>query len=135
MIKVVLDTNVLVSALLNPQGPSGQILDLILSGEVYICLDERIRYEYRDVLTRAKFGFDAADIDDIFAFLEDDCLNVAAKPLALKFTDPADEKFLEVAVAAKAKYLITGNLKHYPHYLKTISIIPPAKFISEYKSL
>ena len=135
MIKVVLDTNILVSALLNPYGPSSQILNLVLSGDIRLCLDERIYCEYRQVLLRDKFGFDRGDVKDLLDFIEGDGLNVMAKVLSVKWTDPADAKFLEVVIAADAGYLVTGNLKHFPtSKFKSISILSPVRFLTAYSS-
>ena len=130
MTTVVLDTNVLVSALFNPHGPSSQILNLILSNTIMVCLDERIRYEYREVLLRDKFGFDPKAVDDLIDFFDQEGLYITATPFAWQWPDHADAKFLEVAVAAQAGYLITGNLKHYPaNTIKHLKIIAPARFL------
>lgn len=61
--KVVLDTNVLVSGLLQPFGLSGQIVSLVASGELVLCHDARILAEYREVLLREKFRFDPERIE------------------------------------------------------------------------
>ena len=55
--RIVLDTNVLVSGFLSPHGPPGAILRSILAASITLCLDERILTEYRDVLTRGRFAF------------------------------------------------------------------------------
>ena len=54
MIRIVLDTNVLVAGLLSDKGPPGQIVDLIIIGEIEIACDSRILAEYRDVVERPK---------------------------------------------------------------------------------
>ena len=58
--RIVLDTNVLVSGLLSPHRPPGEIVRLVSGGLVSLCLDARIVAEYRDVLARPRFGFDQA---------------------------------------------------------------------------
>ena len=69
--KVVLDTNVLVAALLNPRGIPADILNLVLNEEVTLCYDDRIIGEYRSVLKRDKFGLDSDDVDTVIDFLEE----------------------------------------------------------------
>ena len=68
--KVVLDTNVLVSGLLNPDGNPGRVLDLLLAGEITLLVDDRILAEYRAVLARPRFGFDVGDIVDVISQIE-----------------------------------------------------------------
>lgn len=68
--KVVLDTNVLMSGLLSPQGAPAAVLRCILAGSALVCFDERILSEYRGVLARSKFGFDAAQAAILLEFIE-----------------------------------------------------------------
>ena len=56
--RIVLDTNVLVSGLLTPFGSSGEIVRMVFSGELILCIDARILSEYKEVLNRPKFKFD-----------------------------------------------------------------------------
>ncbi len=68
--RVVLDTNVLVSGLLNPDGSPGRVLDLFLAGGITLLVDDRILGEYRAVLPRPKFGFDTNDVADLLAEID-----------------------------------------------------------------
>lgn len=68
--KIVLDTNVLVSGLLSPQGAPATVLRSVLAGSVSICVDERILSEYRIVLARSKFDFDVERVAVLLGFLE-----------------------------------------------------------------
>ena len=112
--KIVLDTNVLVSGLLSPQGAPAAVLRSVVAGSAFICFDERILSEYRTVLARSKFGLDAEQVTVLLAFLEAAGQSVLAPPLALSLPDPSDEAFVEVAIAAGTDFLVTGNLKHFP---------------------
>ena len=112
--RVVLDTNVLVSALLSPFGPPAEILRLVTTGVVRICHDARVLGEYRRVLLRPAFPFRSPQVESLLAQIEADGEPVAAFALSRRLPDPDDEAFLEVALAGKARYLVTGNLKHYP---------------------
>ena len=112
--KIVLDTNVLVSGLLSPQGAPATVLRSVVAGSASICFDERILSEYRRVLARRKFGFDAEQVAVLLEFLEATGHAVLAPPLALSLPDTSDEAFVEVAVASSADFIVTGNLKHFP---------------------
>ncbi len=126
---IVLDTNVLVSGLLSPQGPPAQILNLILNRHIRVLYDNRILAEYAGVLHREKFRFSSELIDPVIDFLEREGGFVTANPVGNKLIDEGDVKFLEVALSGDADYLITGNTKHYPD---SEMIITPTLFIEKY---
>ncbi len=129
--RIVLDTNILVAALLSPSGSPAAVLQLILAGSVVLCFDARIMSEYREVLGRPRFGFDAALIEDVLAFLETEGDLVASVPLNLSLPDPADGVFIEVGVAGIVDYLVTGNLKHFPAQERQgLSVVSPREFIN-----
>lgn len=127
--RIVLDTNVLVSGLLSPRGPSAEIIQLLLAGSVTLCVDSRILAEYRAVLPRPKFGFDPGHVSTFLAFLEAQAILVQPSPLPTRLPDPDDEPFLEVALAGEA-HLVTGNLKHYPSGARLgAKVVTPRGFI------
>ena len=111
--KVVFDTNILVSALLTPGGDCDRVVRLAGIGVVQPCLDSRLMAEYEDVLPREGLAIPAQEsdrlLDDLRAFSE----VVAAPPLAARLPHASDLPFLEVAAAAQA-ILVTGNLRHFP---------------------
>jgi putative PIN family toxin of toxin-antitoxin system len=126
---VVLDTNILVSALLSPFGPPARVLDMVLGGDVQVAYDDRLMAEYREVLARPKFGFAPDDVATVLAFLETDGERVTAAPLPCELPDPDDLPFLEIAVQAGAA-LITGNTTHYPTTVRgAVSVLTPAEFL------
>jgi len=112
--RIVINTNILVSALINPFGPPARVLDLVLLQELKPVFDDRILAEYREVLRRDKFGFSPDDVDDLLTFIEAEGQRIVAPPLDVSLSDPDDLPFLEVAVAAGADVLVTGNPRHYP---------------------
>lgn len=131
---VVLDTNVLVSGLLQPFGPSGQIVRLVAAGELVLCHDPRILTEYREVLLRERFGFDPARVSALLDEIRAEGIGVVARPLAAGLPDPDDEPFLEVATAAGVQYLVTGNVKHYPTTARgAVEVLTPRAFIELYR--
>ena len=128
--RVVLDTNVVVSALLNSFGAPGRVLDLVLAGELTVAYDDRVLAEWREVLRREKFGFAVRDVEALLGFVEAEGLGVNPKPLGAELPDPDDVPFLEVAHAAEAT-LITGNTKHYPEEARRgVAVLNPATFLT-----
>jgi putative PIN family toxin of toxin-antitoxin system len=120
---VVLDTNVLVSALLTPNGTAAKVLDLVCSGTLLPYYDNRILNEYQSVLFRPKFSFDPESADHLIALLKDLGVPTVAKPFHKPFPDETDRKFYEVAKTAGC-YLATGNAKHFP---KEPFVVSPAE--------
>ena len=112
--KVVIDTNILVSGLLSPFGAPAHIVRMMVSGAFDICYDARILAEYEEVLSRPKFAFTKEEISGILGYIEYFGYPVAANPLDSPLRDASDEPFLEVAISGGAEYLLTGNISHYP---------------------
>ena len=134
--KIVLDTNVVVSGLLQPLGPSGQIVRLVAAGELILCHDARILTEYGEVLRRERFRFDPDRVETLMQQIRADGIPIAARPLSIRLPDPDDEPFLEVALESGARYLVTGNLKHYPPPARCgIEVLAPRPFIELYRTL
>jgi putative PIN family toxin of toxin-antitoxin system len=133
MLKVVIDTNVLVSALLKPNSVPDHILSLILGGEMVLCLSEPIATEYEEVLRRDKFNrLDRRKVKTLLSRLKSGAQWVELKiRLQVTLADPEDNKFLECAEEAGADLLITGNVKHFPAgKFKGTIILNPARFLS-----
>jgi putative PIN family toxin of toxin-antitoxin system len=124
MLQLVLDTNVLVSALIAPYGIPASILGLILQHEARLCYDARILSEYEEALERPKFNFEPARCRALIKFISRSGLSVVAAPSFIEMADQDGRMFYEVACACCAT-LITGNLKHFP---KRRFILSPADF-------
>lgn len=129
--RIVLDTNVLVSGLLRPFGAPGRLVRLIPTGDLVPCFDARILLEYREVLARDKFGFDTERVEALLVQVASSGSRVqGAAPLAIPLPDPDDEVFLEVAVTAGAEALVTGNLRHFPEPARAgIEVLSPAELV------
>jgi len=110
---VVIDTNVLVSALLSRQGSPAKVMALLLNGDLLPVFDYQIIHEYKLVLGRPKFGFEEWEVKDVIDFIESVGISIVAVPTAVDFTDEDDRKFYEAARHCQA-ILITGNKKLYP---------------------
>jgi putative PIN family toxin of toxin-antitoxin system len=129
-VKIVLDTNVLVSGLLNAYGRPGQIVKLVAAGELSLCFDARLLGEYRDVLLRPKFDFRTEHVEALMGQIRTAGVPAVATPLARPLVDRDDEAFLEVAIAAPADYLVTGNPRHYPALSRgSTRVVTPAEFV------
>lgn len=127
--RIVLDTNVLVSALLNPFGSPGRVLDLILAGSVRIVYDDRILSEYRDVLLRPRFGFEKQQVQRLMEYLIFTGEGVNASPIAVDDAPDADDlPFAEVAVSGNVDALVTGNPDHFP-FVHQLPVLSPGVFL------
>lgn len=110
---IVLDTNVLVSALLKPESYPAHVLNAALNEKVTLLFDNRILEEYRKVLLRPRFGFTMEMIEPLLDYLESGGQFVVANYSGRQFEDDEDKKFYEVAVTGDADYLVTGNARHF----------------------
>ena len=114
---VVLDTNVIVSTLLNRFSIPGMIVSYCLDGFLVPVLNKEIYQEYRMVLYRPKFLFSRDNIENFLAGLTQQALFIEEEPLNIKMIDDDDRKFYEVLSTQQkiAKtFLVTGNTRHYP---------------------
>ncbi|MDD5675566.1 MAG: putative toxin-antitoxin system toxin component, PIN family [Chitinivibrionales bacterium] len=129
--EVVLDTNVLVSGLLYANSPPGKIIDLVFNNSITPVFDDRILYEYRDVLKRPKFAFPMQVIEELLAAFVAIGRQTMAPLIHVKLPDEKDRCFYECALSSKSKILITGNKKHFPtHKCPGISVFLPAEFLA-----
>jgi len=113
-LKIVLDTNVLVSAFLKPRSYPAKILYLILQGDFQIIINEPILAEYREVLLRPKFDLAIEKVEIILGYIRTIGIKAPAFPQTFQLPDSADEAFLEAAMAVRANAIVTGNKKHFP---------------------
>ena len=123
LVRVVLDTNVLLSACLKPEGLEARVVDMALAGEAQVCVTAEVFDEYRDVLRRDKFRACRERAEELLARMERCALTVEAGEVVTAASDDDDNRFLECAAAGHAEYLITGNLRHYPSEWGTARIV------------
>ncbi|MGH9498728.1 MAG: putative toxin-antitoxin system toxin component, PIN family [Terriglobales bacterium] len=122
-VRVVLDTNVVVSAHLTSDGFERHVLDLVLAGKLQLIVSQQILEEYDGVLRRPKFRIDRRRVRRALGFLRAAAL-VVRPHRELKVTrDPADNRFLECAEAGKADYIVTGNKRHFPDKWRRTQIV------------
>jgi putative PIN family toxin of toxin-antitoxin system len=115
MNKVVLDTNIIISAFLTPTGKPAAILRLAIQGDLDLCYNTAILVEYEQVLGRSKFAdsVNKKQIERFFEIVYNIGTNIICSPSNTCLHHEADRKFYDLAKAAGA-VLITGNKKHYP---------------------
>jgi putative PIN family toxin of toxin-antitoxin system len=131
--RLVVDTNVLVSGSLTPFGAPGAIVSLIVAGRLRLCYDARMLAEYHDVLRRESFGFDEDDVGSFLAQIQSQGEMVVPMPLPVEFADEDDKPFLEVAVASGVDFLVTGNRRHYPEGdWDGVRIVTPREFLDHF---
>jgi putative PIN family toxin of toxin-antitoxin system len=133
MERIVFDTNVLVSSLI-ATGPPSQVMDMVYDRMHLTCISSRILEEYRTVVAREKFRRYPAFVEaaaNALARIRYVSDVVEPKRFFRVCTDPKDDKFLDVAYAASAKYLITGNKRDFPpHSFRGIRIVSPYEFLA-----
>lgn len=112
--RLIVDTNVWVSAFLTPGGTPAQLLHEVERGRLTLVYSPRIEAEYREVLFRPKFNINPDFLAEFFARLEEDGQRItpAAIPLS-NLPDPDDAPFIATALAAGCP-IVTGNARHFP---------------------
>ncbi|HVW10211.1 MAG TPA: putative toxin-antitoxin system toxin component, PIN family [Bryobacteraceae bacterium] len=136
--RVVLDTNILVSACWKPGGNEAEVARLATTGRITPCVTPAIIAEYRDVLSRRKLAQISQLGAELLASLERAALSFepsaeTGAPVRAS-VDEDDNRFLECLDAAGAGFLITGNLRHYPEIWGAARIVNARTFLSlQYK--
>ena len=131
MLYAVIDTNVLVSALLKMDSNPGKVLSSIVNGETFIFVNEEILLEYKKVLSRDKFHFPPQMIEDILRQLEykSKFTSIESKEY-LEVNDPKDRCFYAVTLSGRESVdalLVTGNIRHFP---EEQFIVTPSQFVN-----
>lgn len=129
-IYAVIDTNVIVSALISSNDKSNPtvIVRAVLRGEIKPVYNDEILSEYTEVLSRDKFHIQKSDIDLVISHIIKIGLKVERKEAVGEiFPDPKDVVFYEVALSKEDSYLVTGNIKHFP---KVDFVVTPAEMLA-----
>ena len=128
MIYAVIDTNVLVSALIthSPFSATAKVVRLLLDGGFTPLYDNDVIEEYKEVLNRAKFKLVPGVADALISHIIEHGVVASRIPFLEPMPDEEDRVFYEIALGADSSFLVTGNQKHYP---KTSIVVSPADFI------
>lgn len=133
--RLVLDTNVLVSGMLSADNPPGRIVDFLRAGKIQLQVDERIISEYERVLSRTKFRkcFSLFEKNLIMDFIRADSEWHVCTKIVGGLPDAKDGCFLEVAYEAGV-ILVTGNARNYPEELRCgVEVLAPRELIERIK--
>jgi putative PIN family toxin of toxin-antitoxin system len=129
MIRVVLDTNILISALLQSKSlPARALLAAVAGAKAQLCVSGDIYAEYEEVIRRPKFNRSEAVIEQALRAIRQNGFWVKPSEKVRACSDPDDDIFLECSQAAHAHYLVTGNLKHFPAKWTNVQIVTPVNF-------
>ena len=128
MVYAVIDTNVLISALISAHSDSSTVIirNKIADGEIIPLFNAEIIDEYRVVLSRPKFHFPDELVDAVLAMVIETGISLDRTKSDEVFPDPKDIVFYEVALSKEGSYLVTGNTKHFP---KTPIVVTPAEML------
>jgi uncharacterized protein len=129
MIRVVLDTNIIVSALLQPLGPPAQVFLLAIGGSTQLCVSGNVYAEYEEVIRRPRFRRHESIIVATLDSIREKGLWVRPTEAIRACADPDDDIFLECAQAARAGYLITGNIKDFPPSWQDTHVVTARRFL------
>lgn len=129
MIRVILDTNIIVSALLQPAGPPAEVFLMALSGRVQLCLSGAIYAEYEEVIRRPRFRRAEATIVSTLTAIRERACWVRPTESVQVCGDPDDDIFLECCQASEAAYLVTGNLRDFPARWRATEVLTPRQFL------
>lgn len=114
MIRVVFDTNILVSALLSDSGNEARLIAVCRTGQLTPCLSPEMPDGYLEVLSRGKFHFDQERLDTLIRFFSDYAIHAQPAPTPNPAPDPSNAKFIVCALTVRADFLVTGKRRHFP---------------------
>ena len=131
MTRVVLDTNIVVSACVTPEGAPATIVELALLGAFTLYLSSAVLTEYHEVLAREKYSRQQERIHVLLEGLEDVAVTVTPERTLAISRDEEDNRLPECAEAAGADFLVTGNPRHFPASLENTRVMTPRDFLAE----
>jgi putative PIN family toxin of toxin-antitoxin system len=129
-LRLVLDTNIVVSAALKPDGLQRTVWVIAMTRPAQLYVTKNVLAEYRDVLARPEFEISKGHQLQVFQMLKNRARIVKPARALRVAKDPDDDMFLECAEAARADYLITGNPRHFPKFWRNTKVITSREFIS-----
>jgi putative PIN family toxin of toxin-antitoxin system len=128
-LRLVLDTNVIVSGALKPDGLQRTVLLLAITKPARLYVSEPVLAEFREVLARPELKIRKGLCQQFLDLIGNHAQIVKPTRSVQAAKDPDDDKFLECADAARADYLVTGNARHFPKFWKKTKVITSREFI------
>lgn len=129
-LRLVVDTNIVVSAALKPVGLQRTVLLLATIKPARLYVSDPILTEYRDVLSRPEFQIRKGLRQQLLDLIRKRARLVSPVRAIQVAGDPEDDKFIECADAARADYLVTGNVRHFPKFWKNTKVVTSREFLS-----
>ncbi|MGH9641841.1 MAG: putative toxin-antitoxin system toxin component, PIN family [Terriglobales bacterium] len=129
-LRLVIDTNVLISAAMKPAGLQRTVLLLAMTRPARLYVSGPILEEYSEVLRRPELRIRKGLRQQLLQLIKNYSYTVVPTRRLDITSDPGDNMFLECADAARADYRVTGNQKHFPRFWKKTKIITTREFIS-----
>ena len=129
-LRLVIDTNVVVSAAIKPAGLQRTVFLIAISKPARAYVSHPILEEYSEVLDRPELRIRKGLRLQLLQLIKNHGHTVVPTRQLVVTTDPADNIFLECADAARADYLVTGNQKHFPKSWKKTKVVTPREFVS-----
>jgi putative PIN family toxin of toxin-antitoxin system len=129
-LRLVVDTNIVVSAALKPDGLQRTVLLLATSKPVRLYVSDAILSEYREVLSRPRLRIRKGLRQQLLQLIRNRSHSVTPVRTIHVTKDPDDNMFVECADAARADYLVTGNPRHFPRFWKKTTVITTQEFIT-----
>jgi len=128
MLRVVLDTNVVVSGLLHQKGAPA-ILDAATSKQFRCYISESLLDEYHEVLTRDYLRLDQRRATRFIGALREVAVFVVPRKKVAIARDPDDDRVMECALEAGADYIVTGNNRDFPAQFHGVRVVTPRDFL------
>ncbi len=128
-LRLVVDTNVLVSAALKPESLQNTVFLIAITRPSRLFVSPPILEEYSDLLRRRELGVRKGLQQQLIQLIKNRSTVLEPRYSLAVAGDPDDNRFVECADAARADYLITANLKHFPRFWKGTKVISPREFI------
>ena len=128
-LRLVIDTNIVISAALKPEGLQRTVLLLAITKPARMYVSEAIVAEYREVLARPELKIRKGLRQQLLDLIKKQAQIVKPSHSLKIAKDPDDDKFLECADVARADYLVTGNQRHFPKFWKKTKVITSREFI------
>ena len=129
-LRIVIDTNILVSAALKPDGLQRTVLQLAIAKPARLYVTEAILSEFKEELARPELRIRKGLRQQLLQLIKNHSQLVSPSRPLRAATDPGDDKFLECADAARADFLVTGNLRHFPKFWKMMKVVTSREFIA-----
>ena len=134
MVYAVIDKNIFVSSFItkNQTAATRRVINSMFEGKIKPLYNDEILEEYSEVLHRSKFHLEDKDIQKLLHFIKQNGIDSDRFPYDGDMPDEDDRVFYEVALSEEDSFLVTGNLKHFPHTPKVITAAQMMEILDQY---